>query len=124
MRDFKSPANSKTTYLVVDDHPMFRSLLRTVLSGPDSEVFEESNGESALQAYQNLRPTWVIMDIEMPLMDGLSATKHLKSIHPEARIAIVTQHNQDAYREEAMANGAELFISKDNVIQLKDILNR
>ena len=49
---------------------------------------------------------------------------HIKAIHPEAHIAIVTQHTQDSYREEAMAHGAELFISKENVTQLKDTLNQ
>jgi len=110
--------------MVVDDQPTFRNLLRTILSGPEEEVVEMSNGEDAVLAYPTHRPDWVIMDIQMPVLDGLTAARQIKAGHPEAHIAIVSQHTEDAYRKEAESIGVEVFLSKSNVVHLKETLNR
>ena len=116
------PARKK--FMVVDDHPLFRNLLRTLLAGPNEEVVEMSDGEDAVLAYQTHRPDWVIMDIEMPVLDGLTAAREIKAGHPEAHIAIVSQHAEDEYRKEAESIGVEVFLSKSNVVHLKETLNR
>jgi DNA-binding NarL/FixJ family response regulator len=61
------------------------------------------------------------MDVEMTMMDGLTATQQIRAAHPEARIVIVTRHNDEEVRAAAFRNGACGFVPKDNLLELRAI---
>lgn len=107
-------------FLVVDDHGGFRQTLRAFL--PEGVVTECGNGSEALACYERERPDWVLMDIEMPGMDGLTVTRKLKQRFPQARVIIVTNHPDDDLRAEAVKVGACGFLPKESLSDLPALL--
>jgi DNA-binding NarL/FixJ family response regulator len=101
--------------LLVDDQALFREALRTLLSvQPDLEVIGEAgNGEEAVRLAILLRPTVILMDLRMPILDGVSATARLKKILPEARVLILTTFDDDENVFEGLRAGAVGFLMKD-----------
>ncbi|GHE27359.1 DNA-binding response regulator [Kitasatospora indigofera] len=103
--------------LVCDDQALVRTGYVTIFSAqPDMEVVGEAeNGHEAVQAARRLRPDVVVMDIRMPLLDGIQATRHLAG--PEAedavKVLVVTTFNVDAYVYDALRAGASGFLLKD-----------
>jgi PAS domain S-box-containing protein len=117
--------NAKIRVLLVDDHAMVRQGLRSVLDGyEDIQVIGEAgNGEEAVQLVNQLRPTAVVMDINMPKMDGIEATGQIKSRHPET-IVIGISVNAAKEKEEAMkqAGAVQLMTKESAVEQLYDVI--
>ena len=103
-------------FLIVDDHAAFRQTLRAFL--PDSTVLECADGSQALALYAAERPDWVLMDIQMPGLDGLTATRRLKERFPVARIIIVTNHAGEEFRAAAREAGADGFVHKEHLEEL------
>ncbi len=101
--------------LLVDDQRLMREGLRTLLElEPDLEVVGEAgDGEASLEAYAALRPDVVLMDIRMPGMDGVEATRRLRERWPEARVIILTTFDDDAYVFEGLRAGALGYLLKD-----------
>jgi len=99
--------------LVADDHGPFRAMLKSFLGAQGAEVVECRNGREALHRFGELAPDWVLMDIEMPVLDGLAATRQLMAGSPRARVVILTQHNDDQSRAAAREAGACAFLPKD-----------
>ena len=102
--------------LVADDQSMVRAGFRMLLSGEkDIEVVAEaSNGLEAIEKTARFRPTIVLMDIRMPELDGLEATKRILAADASARILILTTFDLDEYVYEALAAGASGFVLKDD----------
>ena len=102
--------------LVADDQAMVRAGLRLILEGqPDIEVVgEAADGEDAQVAVRRDRPDLVLMDIRMPRLDGIAATRRLIEHHPALRILVVTTFDADHYVFEALRAGASGFILKDS----------
>jgi DNA-binding NarL/FixJ family response regulator len=101
--------------LVADDQSMVRAGFRMLLSGePDIEVVAEaSNGLEAADKAARFRPTVVLMDIRMPELDGLEATRRILAADDAARILILTTFDLDEYVYEALRSGASGFVLKD-----------
>ncbi|MCJ7530549.1 MAG: response regulator transcription factor [Anaerolineales bacterium] len=101
--------------LLVDDQRLMRAGLRTLLElEPGLDVVGEAeDGEAALQAYQELQPTVVLMDVRMPKMDGVEATRRLRLRWPEAVVIILTTFDDDAYLFEGLRAGAVGYLLKD-----------
>jgi DNA-binding NarL/FixJ family response regulator len=101
--------------LLVDDQRLMREGLRTLLElEPDLDVVGESeDGQQALLDYENLVPTVVLMDIRMPVMDGVQATRRLLERWPEAKIIILTTFDDDQYVFEGLRAGALGYLLKD-----------
>jgi len=101
--------------LLVDDQRLMREGLRILLElEPDIEVVGEAeDGQAALEAYAVLRPDVVLMDIRMPGMDGVEATRRLRDRWPEARVIILTTFDDDAYVFEGLRAGALGYLLKD-----------
>lgn len=103
------------TVAIADDQGMVRSGLRSLLSGePDIEVVAEAaNGEQAVHAVERFSPDVTLMDIRMPELDGLAATRQLSDSGTSTRILILTTFDLDEYVFEALRAGASGFILKD-----------
>jgi DNA-binding NarL/FixJ family response regulator len=102
--------------LVADDQSMVRAGFRMLLSGePDIEVVAEaSNGLEAVDKASRFHPTVVLMDIRMPELDGLEATRRILAADDKARILILTTFDLDEYVYEALRAGASGFVLKDD----------
>ena len=102
--------------LVADDQSMVRAGFRMLLSGePDIEVVAEaSNGLEAVDKAARFRPTVVLMDIRMPQLDGLQATRRILAADKAARVLILTTFDLDEYVYEALRAGASGFVLKDD----------
>lgn len=100
--------------LIVDDHAILREGLRSLLNlQADIQVVgEASDGQAALELVRQLRPDVVLMDISMPVMDGLEATRRLKQEFPETRILILTQHDNREYVFSLLQAGAVGYVLK------------
>jgi DNA-binding NarL/FixJ family response regulator len=101
--------------LIADDHALVREGLRTMLSGEDGiEVIAEANdGRQALTLCRELRPHLVLMDVRMPVMDGLEATRKIKQEMPKTSVMMVTMHENPDYLFEAVKAGAAGYVLKD-----------
>ena len=101
--------------LIADDHALVREGLRTMLSGEDGlEVIAEANdGLQALTLCRELRPHLVLMDVRMPVMDGLQATRKIKQEMPKTSVMMVTMHENPDYLFEAVKAGAAGYVLKD-----------
>jgi DNA-binding NarL/FixJ family response regulator len=107
--------NGPTRLLIADDHELIRDGLRGMLKGePGFEVVgEATNGREAIELCRSLRPDMVLMDVRMPEMDGLEATRAIKREHPEIGVLMVTMHENSDYLFEAVKGGAAGYVLKD-----------
>jgi DNA-binding NarL/FixJ family response regulator len=101
--------------LIADDHALVREGLRTMLSGEDGiEVIAEAkDGQQALTLCRELEPDLVLMDVRMPVMDGLEATRKIKQEMPKTSVMMVTMHENADYLFEAVKAGAAGYVLKD-----------
>jgi len=99
--------------LITDDTLFMRVTLKNILTNNGYlEILQAENGQEAIDKYAAYRPDLVLMDITMPVMDGISATKKIKSAFPEAKIAMCTALGQKNMVIEAIQAGAKDFIVK------------
>jgi DNA-binding NarL/FixJ family response regulator len=102
--------------LVADDQSMVRAGFRMLLAGEEDieVVAEASNGKEAVDKAARFDPTVVLMDIRMPELDGLEATRRILSADPDARVLVLTTFDLDEYVYEALRAGASGFVLKDD----------
>ena len=107
------------TILLVDDQRLMREGLRTLLElEPGLQVVgEASQGQEALDQYASLQPDVVLMDVRMPVMDGVESTRQLMSLWPQCRVIILTTFDDDEYVFEGLRAGALGYLLKDVSIQ-------
>jgi two-component system invasion response regulator UvrY len=99
--------------LIVDDHPIVRSGLRRLLTvEPEIEVREAANGREALSVFREQQPTLVILDLNLPGAGGLEVLSRLKAIDPDARILVLSMHDDQIHVTRALQAGAAGYISK------------
>ncbi len=113
----------KMKILIVDDSKEMRNMIAEMLKSNLNQIFESEDGDEAVEQYEKIKPDWVLMDIKMKRMNGLEATIKIKQKYPDARIAIVTRYDDKFFRIYAAKVGAEAFISKQNLSDLKKIIN-
>lgn len=105
---------SRLRVMIVDDHEGVRKCLRVVLDMDDSVelVGESTNGEEALACFEALRPDVVLMDLTMPIMDGLDATRELRRRHIGARIIGLSMHDDEGQSAAMLGAGADAYLVK------------
>lgn len=115
MTDGHDTAPGPLRVLIVDDHPVFRDGLRLVLqSAPElCLVGEASNGEDAVASVDAVRPDVVLMDLQMPGMNGIDATRAIVAAHPGTAVLVLTLVDEDASVMAALKAGARGYLLKD-----------
>jgi DNA-binding NarL/FixJ family response regulator len=113
--DVRETRTEPARLLIADDHALVREGLRTMLSSEDgiSVVAEANNGQEALSMCRDLGPDLVLMDVRMPVMDGLEATRKIKEEMPHVSVVMVTMHENPDYLFEAVKAGAAGYVLKD-----------
>lgn len=101
--------------LIADDHPVFRDGIRALLEATsDTEVVgEATTGEEALSLAAELQPDVILMDVQMPGLNGIEATRKIVADHPDVRVLMVTMFEDDASVFTAMRAGARGYVLKD-----------
>jgi len=103
--------------LLVDDHPLVRQGIRTIITEkPDLAVVGElQDGLELLDCLTNMLPHLIILDISLPHLGGIEATRLIKSSYPEIKVLLLTLHNRREYVDQARLAGAEGYLLKDEV---------
>jgi DNA-binding NarL/FixJ family response regulator len=121
---------NKYTILLVDDHKLFRSGLKLLLENIEyiQEVNEADNGKQFLKVLNEYKPDIVFMDIEMPEMDGIEATRKALELYPDLNIIALSIYGDENYYTSMIKAGAKGFILKNSSIQdvedaLKNVIN-
>lgn len=110
-----APIPARITVLLADDQALFREGLHTLLSthAELQVVGEAANGDEALRLAAALRPAVVLMDVQMPVLDGVAATRRLRAAQPECRVILLTTFDDDEYVFEGLRAGAAGYLLKD-----------
>jgi DNA-binding NarL/FixJ family response regulator len=107
---------NKLRILLAEDHETIRDGLKLLLnSEPDMEVIAEAdNGQTALKLSQELLPDVVVMDVSMPKLNGIKATRKLNQLCPNLKILILTRHKESGYLQELLTAGASGYVLKQS----------
>jgi DNA-binding NarL/FixJ family response regulator len=109
----------RITVLLADDNRVVRTEVRTILEQEDDleVVGEVSNGQQAVAQVKKLRPALVLMDVTMPLLNGLQATRQILKAHPKTKVLMLSSHSEEAYIVESMHAGARGYLIKQSSIE-------
>ena len=111
-----------TRVLLADDHQMLRQAVRRALEDSGLTVVgEAADGNEAVNLVQTLLPDVVLMDVSMPVLDGIEATRRITAAGSRARILVLTMHDEDALRARAIRAGAAGFLTKD--CELREVVD-
>jgi CheY-like chemotaxis protein len=110
--------------LIAEDNQLMRKMIRSLVEDLDSEIVECADGDAALDLYEKHLPDWVLMDVSMQPVNGLTATRAIFERFPAARIVVVTEHADAETREHAFAAGACEFIGKSDLRPLRQLIAR
>ena len=108
-------------FLIVDDSAQMRRCIKDSLAAA-VEAVECRDGQEAIVAFAKHQPDWVLMDIEMKPVDGLSAARRIRADWPKAKIIFVTSYDQPRFREAASQLQVEGYVLKDNLEQINQIV--
>jgi DNA-binding NarL/FixJ family response regulator len=107
--------NGRASVLIADDHTLFRSGLAALLDRDSrvNVVGQAANGEEAVRMVHELKPDVVLMDLEMPVMEGVEATGLIREQHPEVAVIILSSFSDDSHLLQALEHGARGYVLKD-----------
>ena len=108
--------------LIVEDNESMRRLVKSLVEDLAEAIYECGDGSQVLAAYAEHRPDWVLMDIEMKQVNGISATRQIKSAFPDANIVMVTNYDEAGLRAAAQQAGACGYVLKENLLDLRLLL--
>src|SRR5262245_3756341 len=115
----------KMKLLIVEDNPQMRRMIVAVVADLAEAVTECADGDEAVAAYAARRlnrDDRVLMDLQMPGIGGLEATRRIRAAFPDAQIIIVTQYDDPHWREAATQAGAVGYVLKENLLDLRRLL--
>ena len=109
------PAAAQATVLVVDDHALVRTGVANIISHePDLQVIAEAaNGAEAVTAFERYRPDVTLLDLRMPVMEGVEAVRQIRLLEPNAKVIVLTTYDTDEDITRALKAGAKAYILKD-----------
>ncbi len=108
--------------LVVEDNTsMYENIAHTLEAENNSIVYCSSSSEVLLR-FKDINPDVVVMDIRIKPLNGIKTTKMLKDIHPNAKIIMLTSHDEPEYRNAAREAGANAYVLKENLAHLKTLI--
>jgi len=116
--------NKAVKVMIVEDNARVRKMIKSFIADLADDFSECADGGEALEMYRRSRPDVVLMDIEMQTVDGLTATRSIKTAFPEARVLVVSQWDSPVLRQRAQSAGAEAFVNKSDLQPLKDLLRK
>ena len=108
--------------LIADDDPRIRQMLKSILERPGMEFLEAQNGVEAVEMYLTHRPDFVIMDVGMGPMDGITATRIIREGDSGCSVLILSQHDSSSFRHAAAAAGAFGYVLKDDLQAILAVL--
>ncbi|MDF1550914.1 MAG: response regulator transcription factor [Bacteroidales bacterium] len=113
---------NKIKIFLVDDHSLFREGLKFLLSNTESvsEIFEAENGAILLKALEDVQPDVILMDIEMPVMNGIEATQKVLELSKDVKVIALSMHGDENYYTEMINAGAKGFLLKNS--KFEDVL--
>ena len=109
--------------LIADDDARMRQLVKQIVAGLATELYEAADGTEAIAICATERPDWVLMDLRMKPIDGLRATAAIEARFPETGVVIVTQHDDADLRAEALRVGARGYVLKEDLSALLEIIH-
>jgi len=110
------------TVLIVDDNEKIRELVRDYLPASVDQIYECADGSEAFALYQTHLPDWVLMDINMKDVDGITATRQIIAAYPKARVMMVTDYQEEELRNAAFEAGACQYVVKEDLLSISKIL--
>ena len=110
--------------MIVDDHAVIRRMVRVMFEAEDLEVFDAVDGAEGVQKAQAVKPGLIILDLSMPVMNGLDAARQLKVLMPHVPLLMFTNNAGGILEKEARSAGIVAVISKSDVDGLKQLLAR
>jgi CheY-like chemotaxis protein len=111
------------TILIVEDDDEMRRVIRSIVAHLAEQVYESRDGAGAVIAYAEHRPDWVLMDIKLPSLDGVEATRRICASFPEARIVMVTNYEDPEVQRAAQSAGACEYVPKRNLLRLLTVVH-
>jgi CheY-like chemotaxis protein len=108
--------------LIIDDNEAFRQVLKQLLRALITRVWECDDGADALLAYRQFLPDFVLMDLEMKQVDGITATRQIVSHFPSAKVIMVSNYDDEGLREAARNAGACGYVVKDRMLEIRQSL--
>jgi two-component system NarL family response regulator len=108
-------AVAQARVLLVDDHALLRTGVANIINQePDLHVIAEAaNGAEAVDAFRDHRPDVTLLDLRMPVMEGVEAVRHIRAIDPQARVIVLTTYDADEDIARALQAGAKAYVLKD-----------
>jgi DNA-binding NarL/FixJ family response regulator len=107
-----------TTVLLADDHQLLRQAVRRALEDAGFDVAGEAgDGEEAASLAAHHQPDVVVMDVTMPVLDGIRATRRVRELAPSSRVVMLTMHGEESLLADAIDAGASAFLTKDCSLQ-------
>ena len=100
---------------IADDYKIYRDGLKVALSTDENleVIFEADNGEELMKGLETISPDVIIMDLKMPIMDGMEATKEVRKKYPSIKVLVVTMYDDDKFIIHLMENGANGYLLKN-----------
>ncbi len=108
--------------LIAEDNTETRNFLKLIMNSAADEILEVSSGEEAVRAFDEHHPDWVLMDVQMPGIDGIEATRRICAEHPEAKIMIVSTYETKRLKKAAIEAGALGYVHKENLTALPGLV--
>ena len=109
--------------MIVDDNQEMREVIKGMLASTAAEFVECEDGGEAVSRYSQESPDWVLMDLSMAYVDGISSASELQAMYPNVRIIVVTDYSDKELREKAREVGAYAYVLKENLHELPVIIN-
>src|SRR5260370_3584193 len=109
-----------TRVLLADDHSLVRQGLKVLLEKNGFQVVSEAaDGQETIRSVEKLQPDVAILDISMPILNGVDAARELKKSSPKTKVILLTQHDEDQYVTEALRAGAKGYVFQSHATQAR-----